>query len=374
MLGQLNYHKAHPEISPADYSRASRYAMGAEVLKRKRIYLDMKYWIYCLDASLGRPMKAAHKDIWLTLESLVVSERVLCPVHFAVLAEVLKQGNCDRRMQMAELIDYLSLGISVQPPERLAEIELLHLLTKLFRGPDAVLSLDQIVWQPVGNVCGELVPKCRAFDAETNAALQKSHYDVASVMTLSAIVESLGGAKDFPLLDDSELQESLTRKIQEDRNEFNTFEEVFAIEIGGILDLLGPELEDSLKYMHTSETDSSQGQDNQAAVAESVRMFTNFIYHAYRLGKLSTEFPSLHIGAGIHAAVRYQQRAFKKGDHHDHLHAQCALPYCDMFFTERALGTLLTGNLVKFDKTYNCRVLWREEDVLRELQSEMVRA
>lgn len=95
---------------------------------------------------------------------------------------------------------------------------------------------------------------------------------------------------------------------------------------------------------------------------------SNLIFQAYKLGKLSTEFPQLHINSGIHAAIRYKNHTYNKGDFYDHLNASVALPYCDLFLTERVMGNLLTDKLLEYDKVYNCQVLWKDEEILEILK------
>jgi hypothetical protein len=75
------------------------------------------------------------------------------------------------------------------------------------------------------------------------------------------------------------------------------------------------------------------------------------------MNKLGDYFPSIIIGAGLHASVRQDiQRKFKANDMSDFRHAQAALPYFDYFFTENSLRDLNTRNNIRFDKKYNCVV------------------
>jgi hypothetical protein len=84
---------------------------------------------------------------------------------------------------------------------------------------------------------------------------------------------------------------------------------------------------------------------------------------------LKQDLPTVYIGSAIYAAIDHKHRQFDDGDLFDHDHAIAALPYCDAFFTEKKLGTLLTEMPAQLDKEYDCRVLWKSDQVLAELNT-----
>ena len=130
-----------------------------------------------------------------------------------------------------------------------------------------------------------------------------------------------------------------------------------------------PEINDLLRHLYSSELGEPAPAADSRDALESERWGVNLIYHAYRLKKLTTQFPALHIFAGIHAAVRFRTQPHKKGDNWDHLHAHAALGYCNAFFTEKNLGNLLSSPPLRYAAAYGCRVLWKEDDVLSYLRS-----
>ena len=358
-------HLAESHISYAEYSKMKRHQLGTEVMLKKRIYLDQKYWIYCRDAKCGRPQHPIHTEIWHLLQTLVNSGQFVCPVSYPVYNETFKQADSQRRMQLAETIDILSLGVALQPFPSLIQIELFHLLSSL--SGTKLPSRNHMVWLPLGFVCGELVPHNTVFDAKTESAIQKAMYDTLAVCKFSMMVAAFQAAGHDLSMDDSAFQKQQTLRAELHETEFNSFKEVFMIEIAGALDAMRAEIDDVLKQtfeqrakqtMFVSREDSDSG----------IKQLHNLLYKAYELEKLSTEFPSLHIGAGIHAAIRHQHRKYNKGDLDDHFHAKAALPYCNFFFTERILGTLLRSKPLEFDKQYACEVLWGDEEILNRLK------
>lgn len=322
VAGLLRKHQAEPHIRAVDYSRDKRLALGLEVLRKKRIYLDTKYWIFCRDAKFGRPQKPIHHEIWQAIRTLVQSGMAICPVNHPLFVEVRRQGNPQRQQQTAEIVDELSGGVALQPPKVLIEIEILHLLTRLMQVGDGVYPLNQMVWTYAGYLLGESTPVCKMLDAATNQVLQKCMFDTLAGLPFSAIVAAMQEAGVPPGLSDAAFQERQAEMAEQHRHEFKSFDEVFMIEVAGMLDLIKPVIRETLLYIYARYTGGKITPADDGAVQESVRQFSNLIYHAYMLGKLSVELPILQISAGIHAAVRHQNRRYAKGDLYDGLHTE----------------------------------------------------
>ena len=94
----------------------------------------------------------------------------------------------------------------------------------------------------------------------------------------------------------------------------------------------------------------------------------NLIYHAFRLNKITTELPSLHVMAKIHAAARWDKnRQFKPNDLYDFHHAIDAIPYYDYFFTERNLRHLVSQEIMGFNTISHCKTISGIDDAIIEL-------
>lgn len=104
--------------------------------------------------------------------------------------------------------------------------------------------------------------------------------------------------------------------------------------------------------------------------SERVRLLSNAIYNAFDQNKIGKELPFIRIMSGLHAYVRYNRdQRYKVNDLPDFSHAACGLPYCDAFFTEKPLHDWICNNLLKLNEVYGTKVLWKEEDVLKYLES-----
>jgi hypothetical protein len=362
-------HFAEPHISAAQHSLARRISLGAEVLGKRRIYLDQKFWIFCRDAHLGKPNKPSHDLIWRALCSLVDTGRVVCPVAYPVLIETFKQGDAQRRKATATVIDRLSCRVALQPFPELVRIELYHLFRKHAKGKSAVYPLKRLVWTYAGWIAGEMIADNPVFDDATNNALQKGMFDTLAAAPFSSIIDATSGKPSPPLEDTEQHYAKLNADTTQHQDEVTSFDTVFMSEVAGTLDTIKPDIAGMLRHHYEEETKQVPPPPGSSEETESVRLMSNLIYHAYRLKKWTVEFPFLHVGAGIHAAVRYRRQPYKRGDHWDHLHAHPALAYCDAFLTEKNLGNLLCTPPLNYDSAYGCRVLWNDDDVLAYLQS-----
>lgn len=358
-------HIANGDVSAAKYRDRCRIALGAEVLRKNRIYLDQRYWIYCRDAYLGRPQRPIHQQIWEVLCTLVDTGKVICPVAYPVLVETFKQRDPTSRAATAKVIDRLGQGVAMQPSHELIGCELHHFILKSTKGNGAVHPMVQLAWTYPAWVIGQPVPIFRTLDESTNNTLQKCVFDLLMTMPFSSLV--LGEAGSFPNSWDNEAHyRKLNVGASSHQHEVTSFDTVFLSEVCGVLDVYNEIIPGLFARLYEPEMGTSAESPN---AAESVRLTRNLIYHAYRLKKLKSDLPFIHIIAGLHASVRWRRQPYKSGDHWDFLHAHQALPYCNAFLTEKGLGNILCSRPLEYDKVYGCRVLWKEDAILSYVKS-----
>lgn len=362
-------HFAEHHVSAMQHSQTRRLSLGAELGRKTRIYLDLKYWIFCRDAHLGTPAKPEHEAIWRALCALVDNGHAVCPVAYPVLVETLKQGDVQRRRATAAVIDRLGCRVAIQPFHELVRIEMYQLVLRSTKGREAVCPLEQLVWTYAGWIVGEMICQNAAFDQAANNAIQKCMFDVLSAAPFSSIIEAIKDREPPVREDTKEYYAKLNADAAQYQHEVTSFETVFLSEVAGTLDTLKPHIAEMLCHHHEKETGHVSPPPDSSETLEGVRQLSNLFYHAYRLKKWNVDFPFLHIKAGIHAALRHRRQPYRMGDHWDHLHAHPALAYCDAFLTEKSLGTLLCTPPLNYDIAYGCRVLWNEEDVLAFLRS-----
>lgn len=365
----LHRHFEEPNVSVDAHSRRRRLRLGEDVLSKVRIYLDQRYWIYCRDAMLGNPAEPIHGDIFELLCGLVDCGRVVCPVSYPVLSETLKQGDKLRRASTARCIDRLCTGVAIQPFDTLIEAELLHFFMTRSNPDGKFYPLKQMVWNFSSWVLGEMIPRSTFFDASTSHALAKGLYDIMAVVPFKHVVEAFSDEPPVSPSEDQAWADEVNAGSAQHRHEVTSFNTVFMSEVAGALDATDAVFRRVSREMYRNATGHDAPPIESADVQEGARQSRNLIYHAFVRGKISTELPFCHIGAGVHAAIRFRQQLYKRGDIWDLKHAHSALGYCDAFFTERNLGNLLCQSPLRYDQKYGCNILWEDAKILTYLCS-----
>ena len=111
-------HRADPGVSIDQHEKNRRVELSGDVLKRERIYLDLKFWLLLRDVVLGR---RDDPDLVRLLELLRRSVRDrsrICPISDVAFLELLKQQDGHTRSATAELIDELSEGVTLAHQEQ----------------------------------------------------------------------------------------------------------------------------------------------------------------------------------------------------------------------------------------------------------------
>lgn len=362
----LSYHLLHPELSADAYIQAEHIKLGASVLRKKRIYLDQKYWIQCRRAACASPEKVVYKKLYELLKRGVKSEQLVCPVSHLVLQETLKQNDPGTLNWTARVIQELSEGIAIQPFPVLLQLELKHFFVTTGEKKVAAYLVEQRVWTYVANVFGCLLPVSEMFDPATLQAVQKAWFDLMASIEFPVLAEALAHMPDDLLHTAEEFYKRQNTLCKLHRGDFTAFKQVFLIELAGFLDACKKELYETGEYLKNTRQPvrniAKQDMENGA------QLLSNLIYHAFEHNKIKKQLAGLRIISGIHAAIRHRGQKYKRGDQHDHFHARVALPYSDLFLTEKNLCHLLTTKPLEYDKLYGCRVVWKPEEAVAAVE------
>lgn len=357
----LESHMASPEVSYEEYRRKKELECGKIVMARKSVYLDTRFWIHLRDADLGKPVHAIFDQLLTELRRGVAEGRIICPFAADILAEVYRQSDQTTRLATARLIDELSLNIALQSePERLAT-ELLHGIQSIRPSAPPQEPLRKLVWTRPSFVVGHIVPSTTAFDPATELALQKSFLD--SIGRLGFFHQVLGidaatrQPKQFGQMWE-ELAERLNNLNIENSKELKPRKQIETEEFSGALEAYLPVLRNVIRQIFIGEFNESPNHQTEAELENAASQIGGMICEAFRLGRLGGNFPTFTIRAGLATAVRWdRKRKYKPNDFHDFGHAAAALPYFDIFATERSLCHLLVTDLkygARFDTAIEC--------------------
>lgn len=365
LIDTFDKHRSQPEKTLETYTREVRIALGHEIAGCKKIYLDTKYWLLLRDAAIGRQRNDHVTELLAVLRSGVQKGKVICPLSQDIFAEMLHQSDEETLSETISLIDLLSRGISILSEQERIGFETLYFMRRTTGGEDSVHSPDILVWTKLAYVLGAVHPTSTPFSPQEELVIQKVFFDQMWTISLSQMIEIMGkeAISKMPRLND--LSEVLNEEKIRHAHENNSFKQLFLSELAGALDLCVPIFEDAMIYMFELER-GNELTANEVNSSKAGKHIANAVYNLFRKNKLQSYFPTLVIGAGLHAAVRLDvRRKFKKNDLHDFRHAQTALPYFDLFFTEHSLRDLVTRSNVAFDKKYACEVFSDPNEALK---------
>ena len=317
------------------------------------MYLDTKFWLLLRDARLGRHSDSDIVDLLRLLQGGVEHGKLICPISADTFIEVFRQTDRVTLRTTIGLIDDLSKGIAILLLMDRISLEVHHFIERTTKGPDAVYGIEELIWTKVPYVLGFGTPVSQSLPPDVDLAMQKAFLDQLWVTKMTEMLDVIG--ENAPPLTEAfeDISDQLNRGKVEHQHENNSFKQLFLSELWGVLDLYKPYFTDIMAYISEKDTGHRSGaQENQAAG----QMVANMIYGAFRLNKLTKELPSLWLGAGFHAAVRWDRnRKFKANDMPDFRHAVAAIPYCDFFLTERSLRHLVGDKNLRLEALFPCK-------------------
>lgn len=365
----IDRHRASPEVSLDRHTCSRLLELGALLAPRRAIYLDLCFWILLRDAMCtgksDRGLQMLSKLRWL-----VKSGVAFCPISDSTFLELFKQTDSASRVATAELIDELSLGVTLVPFHLRVGTEIARYVHSSKPGA-SVYPLRELAWSKLSYVMGVVHPTKMSFDAETNLAVQKAFFDhmwdnVSLVQMCSHLGEAFVHADPLHFRQTSA---NLNEQNQIHAVDLKSFRKTYRDELIGVLDLFAGTLAQILAPMLPPEAGPlpAEGSDERVEVDRQCLSFL--------IGALDTEggrkaMRSLHIKSLLHAAVRWNKKqALKPNDLFDFDHAAAAVAYCDAFFTDGPLRAMLSRGDLGLKEEFGCFVSSDADECLRYLSS-----
>ena len=348
-------------MSFAEHERVSRVALGKEIAKKRAIYLDTKFWILLRNADRNEGTIAS-KELLAQLRQAVGANRVFCPISPAVFMELLKQDSMASRLATADLIDQLSRGCTIINTEERIRIEIedfIRCMAELPR-PHAPKTL---VWRKLAYVLGVQNTINPMFDPEKDLAIQKAFFDHVWKLPLRNMIETVGETSP-PEEDQQEFVEKMNSGISDNSDRLNSFKQVYKDEVRGIVKEHGGMACATARAIRDNPGFAS-GEADPGERKASENFWRNLLYHALVKRNEKQLLPTINIQASLWASLRWNKgRKYRANDLYDFMHAAAALAYCDAFFTEKPLHTMISQKHIALDKLNQCHVASTEGDAI----------
>lgn len=352
-----------------NHSEQFRLRLGQEVEGKYRFYLDTKYWIYLRNASEDGCASEIHKRIYDKLLSFVSTGMAICPLSPHSFFELLNIGDRQTRLSTARVMDELSQQICFISPIDIIGQELLVFVRNSVAKANGTIIQNpkKYVWTKVPFILGEFYPEVEGLPQSYMANLNILFFNKLAGFTLVELIEKLGT---LPAKKSASFISRLNQGKDENQD-WRSFHEVFMHEIAGMLDGIQHDIEQLWIYLYRADTGKELSSE-EISQSGCTKMLSNLIYHAFAQKKNVDELPFIHIHAALHAYIRYKKaQRYKENDLIDFSHAAWALPYCNGFFTEKALSDWICNGLLQLDKVYNSTVLSDDEEILAYLENKI---
>lgn len=343
-------------MSIEEHSRSRQIELGRSISSRKKVYLDARFWILLRDAALGTSEVPATNRLLNSLREGVANGRLICPISASIFLELLKQPySPGRRIGTAEVIDELSLGVSLIPTRDLLGTEIYSFLYKSL-GSDKIYPMQDLIWTKVSYVLGDTYAKIERASPNDEFAIQKAFFDHLWNISLSDMVATIGNdaTKQNRFAD---LSQYTNEKNAQHKDELRSFAQTYDIELRGSIETAGEVAADVIEHMHSRQSEHAQEPTSKER-AHTINWCRNLLYESFKKPTTRDALRCIHIGASIHAAMRWDKlRKFKPNDYFDFDHAISALSYCDAFLTEGPLHTLVTRPQTNLEALNDCKVI-----------------
>lgn len=349
----IDFHRTQPDVSLEKYVRHKRIQLGIEVTKKYCIYLDLRFWILLRDVELYKNKTPNLVELLSQLKRLVDNGVAVCPISESIFIELMKQSNPENRTATSELIDRLSLGITLIVNHQRVSQELCNAIYGQ-AGASNLFPIDALVWIKLAYVLGETHPYQTPFEANEELVIQKSFFDHMWKISLSEMVSYIDFAK-WPQSNFEQTVDLLNAGNKRHANEIKSFSQAYRAEFEGGLSLFK---EDLLRLFKKVDEAGYKDFENNSDNLTKKERFSQF----------SKSIRTLHIGACCHAAVRWdKKRRLTANDLLDFHHAEAAIGYCNLFLTEKPLKTLVSQRHLGLLSDFPCVVASNVSEVLAKI-------
>jgi hypothetical protein len=357
----LEVHRARPEITFAQHLASLEEDVAREALGKPRVYLDLRYWIFLRDADLGKPQKPVHANLLEEMLRGVSEGRFVCPITEAVFFEVDRQGNTERRMQTVRMIDRLCRGVVIKNSRDRAVCEIHDFFeATIVRQELPTVPCRQVWVRPYGFLG---TPQVSGWGPAEDLAINKAFLSYAWTRSLEDLLT------DTPVPDDGvddALRANAVRITESSASHasgMRSFEQVLVDEVAGLIGEHRGEIGHAFRPYAAAMLRAAGTDGHDPAAMEQHGL--NLAYSAAAAPEPRRALPLIRILAGLHAFIRWQrQRAFTFNDIFDLRHAAAAIPYCDLFLTEKFVKTACTSSLLDFGTAYGTRIICDDDEAL----------
>ena len=365
----LRWHRRfNVDTSVDEYIVKYKIQVDRGMTATKAVYLDTNYWIWLRDAELGKGT-AAGIALLDRLRLLVAARKIICVIHLTSMLEIAKQIENSARASSA-IVDELTEHIALAPT---AELDALEIGNYIRFKSDTTQTSPPLQWTCVGQIAhsglsGEnVLPASLGNDRH---AVLKSAADALWNQGLSDFFEAFDWDTKRRL--QANLDVETLSKVEERKktrphsgNLRKTCEAEFEAIVKNHVKVFEVELRKLLGPIGAATLGANIPLAAQGLVQNAVT--------DYRAGSIGSHLAGFVIRTELYSMYECDPtHTLSSNDWQDWQHASAALPYCDLFLTEKRLAHQVT-KMLNLDTKYGCRVVGPDMEAALAALDEMTR-
>ena len=349
----LKWHRRHgTDTSVEEYILKYKAQVALGIANTKVVYLDTNYWVRLRDAELGKG-SAAGVALLSRLRSLVAARKIVCVSHLTSMLEIAKQLEDSARTTTA-LVDELTERVALAPT---AELDALEIGNYVGARAGATQPSPPLQWTCLGQIAKSELSGVNVLPAnlgnERHAVL-KSAADALWNQGLSEVFEAFHWETKHHL--QADLDAKTLIRVEERKST--------RPQDGNLKKTREAEFEALMKQhvaLFEAEFRKLMGPIGGAALGAKLPLAAQALaQHAaadYQTGALGIHLPGFVIRTELYSMYECDPaHKLSSNDWQDWQHASAALPYCQLFLTEKRLAHQVT-TMLHLDTKYQCRVV-----------------
>jgi hypothetical protein len=364
----IAWHHQNTRLNADEYVKAYRRVLLSGLRNTTLLYLDTNYWVRLRKAVLGDGSSEENRLLG-ALRSHVRTGRMLCVSQFHSMMEIAKQEASSLRVT-ARLLDELTEGVVISAPGDIVSWECAEYL-------HAKLSIDTrdalCPFAKVGHIHRNELPNhlIPAISSAGRQVVLKAGIDSFWNATFEDVFErfkwdtrdKLSGDLDHEVLAEVERRKWAQQPKGMSRNQVRLAEFSQAVN-----EQLRPVFTGLLRTWHIR----NSFPEGLAAPLNQLETIMRMAVSEFRDKTLGRHLPCMSLPVELYTLYETtfaSTRPIESNDWMDWRHAAAAMPYCDLFLTERHLAHQLRQEL-KAQSQYECEVYGSVAAALARLEAD----
>lgn len=357
---RMAFHRNHQNENLTAYALKYRNELSSLYADYKKIYLDMKYWIYLREIANNEVDDLDKKAFFNIFNELFIEKKIISPLSIAHIAELEKIENEEKREKTIAIMNHYSDGLCILYYFDCITEELVAFFNnKNVLGPTCEWKVGYL--DKIARILGTPKPIHDMLPEVENRSLQKYFYDLLSYIDF---IDFMHFCKDD--YQERQAKEELAQRhnINKKGNRYTGFQDALLTEVNGILSSADPFIEDAYHFCVNSTEILSK---EQLQVLKNI-ILNFFKYHEKEAAKL---LPTIYINSCLNAYFMIRpEEEYEGNDIDDIWHATISIPYCDFVFTEKKFSNIINyDRKIKIKDYFNTQIAYSLKKATMSLSS-----